>query len=57
MNTKLYILCMTAISITLLAFGLHMDDSIFRTMFLIIGGIYLGHIATLALDDPTEESL
>lgn len=57
MNTKLYILCMTFISISLLAFGLHMDDSIFRTIFLIVGGVYLGHIASIALDNPTQESL
>jgi hypothetical protein len=57
MSTKVYILCMTAMSISMLAFGLYMEDSIFRTIFLIVGGIYLGHIASIALDNPTQESL
>jgi hypothetical protein len=57
MSTKVYILCMTAMSISVLAFGLYMEDSIFRTIFLIVGGIYLGHIVSVALDNPTQESL
>lgn len=57
MNTKLYILCMTVISITLIAFGLVLEDSVFRTIFLLVGGVYFGHIATITLNHPTEESL
>ena len=57
MSTKLYILCMTALSVTMLAFGLFLDSNIFRTIFLIVGGVYLGHIATIALDSTTQESL
>lgn len=57
MSTKLYILLITAISITLIAFGLFLEDNVFRTMFLLGGAFYFGHITTVALDHPTEEPL
>jgi len=56
MNTKLYILLMTAISFGMVTLGFILEGYI-SSIALILGGTYFGHILTEALNNPTEESL
>jgi len=56
MQTKLYILLMTLVSIAMITLGFT-GESVMHNISLIIGGTYFGHTLTEALNNPTEESL